>query len=140
MRISRLGPGRQRRKSFVFVLLLVACNSSWAQDKPTSLSDARAAIEANMKTPEGKAYDEKFGSEVVQGYISGLRQCKQSAGADSQSFWLLVKLAQDGAVREVLMAPATKVASCDREVFLKAKFSPPPRADYWQGLYLNTGH
>jgi hypothetical protein len=125
-------------KSFVLLLVLVTCNV-FAEDKPTSLSDARAAIEANMKTPEGKAYDEKFGNEIVQRYLGGLRQCKQSAGSDVQSFWLLVKLAQDGAVREVLTAPATKVASCDREVLLKARFSPPPRGDYWQGLYLNSG-
>jgi len=126
-------------KSFVLALLLVACNSSWGQDKPTSLSNARAAIEANLKTPEGKAYDEKFGSEVMQHYISGLRQCMQSPGADKQSFWLLIKIAQDGSVREVLTAPATKVGSCDRDILLKARFSPPPRGDYWQGLYLDTG-
>lgn len=34
-----------------------------ADDKPTSLSDARAAVEANLRTPEGKAYDQQLGKE-----------------------------------------------------------------------------
>jgi hypothetical protein len=40
-----------------------------AEDKPTSLSDARAAVEANLRTPEGKKYDEQMGAEFVQKHL-----------------------------------------------------------------------
>jgi hypothetical protein len=120
-------------------LLLGVTAAVWSQGKPTSLSDARAAIEANLRTPEGKTYDEKFGNEVMQRYIGGMRQCKQSAGVDPESFWLLLKVNENGSVREVLLDPATKVGSCAREVFLKGDFPPPPRGGYWQGLYLKIG-
>ncbi len=128
-------------KQVVLVMLLLASSvSAWGENKPTSLSDARAAIEVNMKTPQGKAYDEKFGNGVLQRYIDGMRQCLRSTGGDSPSFWMLFRLKQDGSVREILLAPSTKAASCDRDLLLKARFSPPPRDDYWQGMYLNTGH
>jgi len=127
-------------KQLVLAMLLLGwCASVWSDEKPSSLSDARAAIEANLKTPQGKAYDEKFGNDLMQHYIGGMRQCKQSSGGDSQSFWMLFRLKQDGSVREILLAPATKTASCDRDLLMKARFSPPPRDDYWQGLYLNMG-
>jgi hypothetical protein len=127
-------------KQIVLAALLFGWIAIWAEDKPANLSDARAAIEANMKTPQGKAYDEKFGSEVMQNYIAGMRQCLKTVGGDAKSFWMLFRLKQDGTVREILLAPATNAGSCDRELLLKAKFSPPPRDDYWQGMYLNTGH
>jgi hypothetical protein len=72
-----------------------------AEDKPTSLSDARAAVETNLRTPEGKAYDEQIGTEFVQKHLNPVRQCKQSAGDDQRSFWILIKLDKDGTVKEV---------------------------------------
>ena len=121
-------------------MLLLHWPVVWAQEKPSSLSEAQAAVESNMKTPQGKAYDENFGNELMQRYIGGMRQCLKSGGGDAKSFWMLVKLKQDGTVREILLAPATNVGSCDRDLLLKAKFSSPPRDDYWQGIYLKTGH
>ena len=111
-----------------------------AEDKPTSLSDAQAAVEANLRTPEGKAYDEKMGTEFVQSHLGAIRQCKQSAGDDLRSFWILLKLEKDGAVKEVLLYPATKVGTCAREGLLKDRFTPPPRSAYWIGVYMKMGH
>ncbi len=111
-----------------------------ADDKPTSLSEARAAVDANMRTPEGKAYDEKLGKEFLQKHLSTMRQCKQAAGNDLESFWILMKLDQDGAVKEVLLYPSTKVGTCARETLLKASFSAPPRPAYWVGVYMKMSH
>jgi hypothetical protein len=107
-----------------------------AEDKPTSLSDARAAVEANLRTPEGKAYDEQLGTEFVQKHLGPVRQCKQSAGDDLRSFWILIKLDKDGTVKEVLLYPSTKVATCEREALLKDKFASPPRPAYWVSVYM----
>ena len=127
-------------KKAVLVALLFSWLALGAEEKATSLSDAHAAVEANMKTQQGKAYDEKFGNEVMQRYLAGMRQCLKNGGGDAKSFWMLFKLKQDGSVGEILLAPATPAGSCDRDLLLKSKFSPPPRDDYWQGMYLNTGH
>ena len=79
-----------------------------ADDKPTSLSEARAAIDAHLKTPEGKACDERMGKEFMEKHLSALRQCKPSAGNDLDSFWILPKLEKDGGVQEVLRYPTTR--------------------------------
>lgn len=121
------------------LLCLMPASPAAADDKPTSLSDAQAAVEANLRTPQGKTYDQQLGTEFPQKYSGTLRQCKQTAG-NSASFWILMKLEQDGSVKEVLLYPSTKLGMCAREALLKGKFSPPPRADYWVSIYLNLAH
>ncbi len=111
-----------------------------AREKPTSLSEARNAVEANLKTPEGKAYDAQLGKEFQQKYLGTLRECKKTANGDFSSFWILMKLDKDGTVKEVLLSPATKLGSCAREALLKGTFGPPPRAAYWVSIYLQLSH
>lgn len=125
------------------VVLLLCVLGSWhaaADEKPTSLSDANAAIEANLRTPEGKAYDERLGNEFMQKYMGTMRQCKQAAGNDLGSFWMLLKLDKDGAIKEVLLHPETAMGGCARKTLLKDRFSPPPRPAYWVGIYLKITH
>jgi hypothetical protein len=111
-----------------------------AADKPTSIQDARAAVEANVSTPQGKAYDETLGKEFLEKHLGTMWQCKQSAGGDFASFWILMKLDKDGAVKEVLLHPTTKLGSFARETLLKSKFSPPPHPDYWGSVYFKISH
>jgi len=120
----------------ILVVLLCSLAIACAEDKPTSLSDARAAVEANLRTPEGKAYEDKMGKEFPDKYLGTMRQCKQSTGDDLRSFWMLMKLAQDGAVNEVLLYPSTKLGMCMREALLKGRFSPPPHPAYWESVYM----
>lgn len=120
----------------VLLLFLMGTSVVLADDKPTSVSDAREAIEANMRTTEGKAYDQQMGKEFAQKYLDTMKRCKESTGNDLGSFWMLLKLDKDGAVKEVLVYPATKMGSCARETLLKGKFSAPPRAAYWVGVYM----
>lgn len=114
------------------------CVVVFAAQHGTSLAEARAAIEANLRTPEG--YDEKMGKEFQDKYLETRRQCKKTAGAGLESFWILLKIGPDGAVREVLLHPVMKLGSCSREEVLQGKFSRPPRADYWVGVYMKIAH
>jgi hypothetical protein len=118
------------------VISLIWIQPAVAQNKPTSLSDAQAAVEANLRTPEGKAYDEKLGTEFVQSHLGAIRQCKQSAGDDLRNLWILLKLEKDGTVKEVLLYSARKVGTCAREALLKDRFAPPPRPAYWISVYM----
>jgi len=129
-----------KKLALVVLLLSSVFSPAFADDKPTSLSDARAAIDANLRTLEGKAFDEQIGKEFVEKHMGPLRQCKQSAGSDLSSFWILLKLDKDGAVKEVLLYPSTKLGNCAREALLKDKLSPPPRAGYWVGVYMKISH
>jgi hypothetical protein len=95
-----------------FLFSLIWTQFVVAEDKPTSLPDARAPVEANLRTPEGKAYDEQLGTEFVRKHLGAIRQCKQTAGDDLRSFWILLKLDKEGTVKEVLPYPVTKVATC----------------------------
>jgi hypothetical protein len=126
----------QATRAIALFVFLMSTQLVVAEDKPTSLSDARAAVEANLRTPEGKAYDEQLGTEFVQKHLGPLRECKQSAGDDLRSFWILIKLDKDGTVKEVLLYPTTKVGTCSREALLKDKFSSPPRPAYWVSVYM----
>lgn len=121
-------------------LFLFAASSCLTQEKPTSLSDARSAVEANLRTNEGKAFDEQTGKEFQQKYLGALRDCKKSANGDATSFWILMKLDRDGSVKEVLLSPTTKLGSCAREALLKGKFGVPPRPAYWVSIYLELHH
>jgi hypothetical protein len=112
--------------TIAFLISLIWIQPAVAQNKPTSLSDAQAAVEANLRTPEGKAYDEKLGTEFVQSHLGAIRQCKQSADDDLRNLWILLKLEKDGTVKKVLLYPATNVGTCAREALLKDRFAPPP--------------
>ena len=123
--------------AFVGALFMVAHEMVSAQEKPTSLSDARAAVEANMSTDAGKAYDQQFGTEFGQKHLGPLRQCKQSVGGGRTSFWMLFKLDRDGSVREMLLYPETKLGLCAREALAKDRFATvPPRTGYWVSVYM----
>jgi hypothetical protein len=128
------------RVSYFVCMILCLIWRVGADDKPTSLSDARAAVESNLRTSEGKAYDERLGKEFMEKHLATMRQCKQSAGNDLESFWILLKLDKDGAVKEVLLHPATKMETCARETLLKSTFSQPPRAAYWVSVYMKLTH
>ena len=125
------------------VAMVVLLMGGWrvcADDKPTSLADARNAVEANLRTPEGKAYDERLGKEFMEKHLSTMKQCKPSDGKGLDNFWILMKLDKDGAVKQVLLQPETKMGTCARETLLKSTFSPPPRPGYWVSVYMKLVH
>lgn len=133
---SRFGYQALRVAWTVIVLSVLACRGLAAENKPTSLTDARSAVEANLRTPEGKKYDEQMGTEVVQKHLGPVRVCKASAAGDLRNFWILLKLDKSGIPEELLLYPETKLGTCARSGLLKESFSPPPRPDYWVGIYM----
>jgi hypothetical protein len=112
-----------------------------AADKK-QLSDAMAAVDANLKTPAGKQYDERIGKEFSDKYISSVKQCKQSlpAGANADSFDMFLKLNAEGKVLEGLVHPETQFTSCVRSAPLAGRFSNPPRGDYWINIHMDFKH
>ncbi len=110
--------------------------SSSAAEMPTSIEDARIHVEANLRSPEGKTYDAKVGAEFTQKHSETARFCKESGADGTENFWMLLKLAANGRVTEVLLYPTTKLGACAREVLLGDSFSPPPRPAYWVGVYM----
>src|SRR5262249_4071295 len=124
----------------VFALWLLSAPERFAADKPTSLSEARDAVERNLRSPGGKAYGEQLGTEFMRKHLDPLRQCKQTAGKDLRSFWILLKLEKDGTVKELLLSPETTLGACARPELLKDKFVPPPAPGYWVSIYLNINN
>ena len=100
-------------------------------------SEARAEAEANLGTPEGKAYSQQVGDEFNKKYVNTMHQCVEGASNKGEAFWILLKLQKDARVEEVLLQPTTKLGECMRETLYRDSFSPPPPA-YWVGVYVKT--
>lgn len=64
----------------LILLLIFAATQLVAADKPTSLSDARNAVEANMRSSEGKRFDEQFGADFINKHLGPFHDCKAAAG------------------------------------------------------------
>jgi hypothetical protein len=131
---------RLRKLVVPIVVFTVVHVSGRAQEKPTSIAAAASAVEANMKTREGKAYDEQFGKEFGKKYQALMKDCKEKAGADTRSFDMLVRIEKDGSVKEVLLFPPTKISQCLREPLLKDAFSSPPKPAHWVDIHMTVRH
>jgi hypothetical protein len=104
------------------------------------LSAALAAVEANLKTPAGKLYDQQLGT-IVQQHAASIKQCRQSAAnSPSNPFDVFLKLKGDGRVDEALVYPETALATCTRNALSEGKYSPPPYDDYWVNIHLQLKH
>jgi hypothetical protein len=93
-----------------------------------------------ISTPAGKAYDQQFGKEFMEKQLPTMKRCKQSAGKNVESFWMLLKLDKDGAVKEVLLHPTNSMGTCARDTLLKSAFSPPPKPSYWVSVFMKLNH
>ena len=126
-----------RKVAALLLVLLAAASRSFAADKK-QLSDALAAVDANLKTPAGKQYDERIGNEFAERYLPSIRQCKQSlpAGGSVEPFDMFLKLNAEGKVLDGLIYPETQFAVCTRTALHKAKFSAPPHGDYWINIHM----
>ncbi len=113
----------------------IGASSDPTEDKPTSIDEARLAVQSNLSTPEGKAYDQKVQAEF-QKHSELIPLCKRRGIKDAESFWILLKLGNNGRVKEVLLFPTTQLGACARETLLQDSFSPPPRPGYWVGVFM----
>jgi hypothetical protein len=104
------------------------------------LSAASAAVEANLKTPEGKKYENDHVGQDFQKYAPAVRQCKPAGSGTPTDFDLLLRLNPDGKVAEALVYPETVMAKCSGAALLNAQFTPPPHSDYWVNIHLQFKH
>ena len=128
------------RMLLLFVIAALGPNCSAADKK--QMSDAVAAVDANLKTPAGKAYDERLGKEFPERYMSSLRQCKQAlpSGTSIDSFDMFLKLDSAGKVMDGLVHPETQFTLCARTALLSGSFSAPPHGDYWINIHMDSKH
>jgi hypothetical protein len=131
------------RSSFLALLIALVFLYSFclAADKK-QFSDAIAAVDANLKTPAGKQYDERLGKEFAGKYMSSFKQCKQSlpVGTTIDSFDMFLKLNAEGKVLEGLVHPETQFSVCVRTALLAGRFSNPPHGDYWINIHMDFKH
>ena len=110
--------------------------SSFAADKK-QISDAIAAVDANLKTDAGKRYDEEVGREFPPKYLPSLKECKQSSPpTNSDPLDMFLKLDSGGKVQEALVYPENPFNKCARSALESGQFSAPPRGDYWINIHL----
>lgn len=111
-----------------------------AQQPHANVSDARAAIDSNLLTPQGKAYDAQFGADFMQKHFGDIARCKAAAAGEAKSFRILLRIGADGTAKEILLDPETKFGACVRDALVHGKFLPPPRPDYWVGVDMKLSH
>lgn len=124
------------------LLALVSWVANGLSVDKKQLEAALAAVEANLKTPAGKQYDQQLGKEFMDRYLPALKACKQGlpAGTKTDSFEMFMKIKSGGQVAEVLVYPESQFAGCTRTSLLSGKFSTPPHDDYWVNVHLEMKH
>jgi hypothetical protein len=125
----------KRASCYASLLLFVALSNSLLAVDKQALTAANAAVEANLKTPEGKKYEQQLGTELPTKYVPALRQCKQSVG-NSSGFDMFLKLNADGKVQQALIYPENAFTTCARNGASNLQLSAPPHGDYWINVHM----
>ena len=134
-------PWRHSRCVAVLLALVSLVADGVSVDKK-QLEAALAAVEANLKTPAGKQYDQQLGKEFMDRYLPALKACKQGlpAGTKMDSFEMFMKIKSSGQVADVLVYPESQFAGCARTRLLSGRFSTPPRDDSWVNVHMQMKH
>jgi hypothetical protein len=101
---------------------------------PTLIAEAKAAVRANLQTSDGPRYDAEVAREFGERYVHTMQVCVDAAAGNAGNFEIFMRIAQDGAVQEVITEPAAGVAGCVRQELAKDSFPPPPRPSYWVNI------
>jgi hypothetical protein len=101
---------------------------------PMLIEEAKTAVQANMHTPEGPRYDAEVARDFGERYARIMQVCVDAAAGNAESFEIFMRIAQDGAVQEVITEPAAGVAGCVRQELAKDSFAPPPKPSYWVNI------
>jgi hypothetical protein len=95
------------------------------------IKPALAQAQENAKMPDGESFNASVTTALEKNYHQVLLDClKTSPEFKEQSMGLLMQVAKDGSVRDVLFMPYAPV-TCFRPQIQKAMLPMPPRADYW---------
>src|SRR5579872_2285778 len=111
-----------RTAAFATAIVVLAFVCSAADKK--QLTAALAAVEINLKTSEGKSYDEMIGKEFPAKYLASIKECKRSNPSSSTDpFDLFLKLDTEGRTAEALVYPETPMSLCSRKALAASQFS-----------------
>ena len=124
-----------RTTPIALVAVLFLSVLSLAADRK-QLSAASAAVEANLKTPEGKKYEDQHVGADFQKFAPAVRQCKPAGSGVPTDFDIFLRLNADGKIAEVLVYPETAMAKCSAAAMLNGQFTAPPHGDYWVNIDL----
>jgi hypothetical protein len=127
-----------RFRSSMIVLLALASLVAFASDKK-ELKDAVAAVDANVKTPEGKKYEGTLNSDL-QRYMPTLRQCMKTENNKPADFDMFLRLGKEGKTDNVLIYPETPMAKCSQTALQNSRFTSPPRPEYWVNIHMQFKH
>jgi len=86
----------------------------------------------NAKKPEGQAFTLALSAALTNNYHEKLMDCmKTTTEVDRRDVGVLLQLAKDGSVQQVILAPYDAPIACFRPQLEKAVFPTPPSANYW---------
>jgi len=101
-------------------------------EQAETFDQALEAATANLETYEGKSYDSALIPWYGDFLPSAMRECAPPREVqDLSPFTVVFKLASDGVVEHVLVAPETPIGRCLRDRIRTAHFPNPPQLDYW---------
>lgn len=93
------------------------------------------AAQENLRTEIGKQYDAKAGQYYGQHHLGVMRGCISKVhdleNTDLTPFDMVMRVAKDGNIREILVSRDTVMARCLRDGLIGKVLPGPPRADYW---------
>jgi hypothetical protein len=88
---------------------------------------AYLAVNENLQTPEGRQYDTLVSKEFEE----ATQECAGPVNNLPSAFDLVMKIGEDGKVRDMVCYPMTKANVCLISALRKASFSHPPKPEYW---------
>ena len=104
----------------------------------STFKSATRAVQRNMNTEAGKAYDDAFGKEFARQNASSMQRCTRDAAAeDLASFEILARVSVNGRLEKVLVKPLTAVARCIRGAVSTERFPKPPAPHYWVRVHMS---
>jgi hypothetical protein len=96
------------------------------------LVPALSAADENVRTPEGRTFDEQIAQTFTTNYSDALTACLKSTGEASLTpFELVLQLGKDGKVEKALVTSPSDTSLCLEAKVQKGVFPVPPRPSYW---------
>jgi hypothetical protein len=93
----------------------------------------------NAKKPEGQAFVMALSAALTSNYHEKLMDClKTTIGFNRTDIGVLLQLAKDGSVQQVILAPSNAPIECFRPQLEKAVLPAPPSADYWAVVIMSA--
>jgi hypothetical protein len=113
-------------------------NFKYQADIPR-IKRSMAEAKANAQTNEGQLFSNLLGSEIEKQYHQKLLECMTKLPDDKPPVvWLLMQLAKNGSVRDVIFAGSGAPVACFRPQLDKAALPVPPKPDYWVMVHMNA--